>query len=68
MLEELAGVIAQSLEILKGLAMLKATKIQNELTELAQANEEEPQQATQVIGFQLPEVEEYYEEDYDEDD
>ena len=43
MLEELAGVIAQSLEILKGLAMLKATKIQNELTELAQANEEEPQ-------------------------
>lgn len=68
MIEELATIITQSLEILKGKAMLQAQKIQKEINDLAKESETPEPQMTHVIGFQLPEEEEYYEEDFDEDD
>lgn len=71
-LEELATVIVQALEILKGKAMVIAQRVQNELLELSSTNkEEEEKQITHVIGFQLPEEPEEYEddeEDWDEDE
>lgn len=70
-LEELATVIVQALEILKGKAMVTAQRVQNELLELADTKEEEEKQVTHVIGFQLPEEPEEYEEDeedWDEDE
>lgn len=67
-LEELATVVVQSLEILKGKAMLKSQEIQNKLLELAaEAPTEETPTNTSVIGFQVPEEIEY-EEDWDEDE
>ncbi len=69
-LEELATVIIQALEILKGKAMLFAQKIQNELAELSTPKEEEEKQITHAIGFQIPrELEdEENEEDWDENE
>lgn len=67
-LEELATVVVQSLEILKGKAMLKSQEIQNKLLELAaEAPAEETPTNTSVIGFQIPEEIED-EEDWDEDE
>lgn len=67
-LEELATVVVQSLEIVKGKAMLKSQEIQNKLLELAaEAPAEETPTNTSVIGFQVPEEIEY-EEDWDEDE
>lgn len=67
-LEELATVVVQSLEILKGKAMLKSQEIQNKLLELAaETPTEEHTTNTSVIGFQVPEEIEY-EEDWDEDE
>lgn len=49
--------------------MIKAQEIQNRIYELGkEAPEETEQTHTQVIGFQLPEEEEYYEEEEVEDD
>ena len=55
-LEELATVVVQALEIVKGKAMLKSQEIQNKLLELAaEAPTEETPTNTSVIGFQVPE-------------
>lgn len=70
-LEELATVVVQALEIIKGKAMLKSQEIQNKLLELAaEAPTEETPTNTSVIGFQVPEEIEVYEdeEDWDEDE
>ena len=68
-LEELATVVVQSLEIVKGKAMLKSQKIQNKLLELAaEAPTEETPTNTSVIGFQVPEEVYEDEEDWDEDE
>ena len=68
-LEELATVVVQSLEIVKGKAMLKSQEIQNKLLELAaEAPTEETPTNTSVIGFTLPEEIEIDEEDWDEDE
>ena len=71
-LEELATVVVQSLEIVKGKAMLKSQEIQNKLLELAAEapTTEETPTNTSVIGFQVPEEVEVYEdeEDWDEDE
>ena len=52
--------------------MLKATKLQLEITKMTESDEKNETTMTHVIGFQLPEEpeedEEYYEEDDDEDD
>ena len=51
--------------------MIKAQEIQNRIYELAKDHEEEEGTEathTQVIGFQLPEEVEYYEEDEEDDD
>ena len=70
-LEELAAVVVQSLEIIKGKAMLKSQEIQNKLLELAakETTEGTPTN-TSVIGFSVPEEIEIYEdeEDWDEDE
>lgn len=69
LLEQIASVLTQYLENLKGLAMIKAQEIQNRIYELGKETPEETEQThTQVIGFQLPEEEEYYEEEEVEDD
>ena len=68
-LEELATVVVQSLEIVKGKAMLKSQEIQNKLLELAaEAPTEETPTNTSVIGFQVPEEVYEDEEDWDEDE
>ena len=70
-LEELATVVVQALEIVKGKAMLKSQEIQNKLLELAakETTEGTPTN-TSVIGFSVPEEIEIYEdeEDWDEDE
>ena len=51
--------------------MIKAQEIQNRIYELAKDHEEETEAETghtQVIGFQLPEEIEYYEEEDEDDD
>lgn len=68
MIEELATIITQSLEIVKGKAMYYAQKVQKDINDLAKESEPQERQMTHVIGFQMPVEEECYEEDYDEDD
>ena len=63
-IEQLATVVVQWLENIKGDLMLKATDIQNKITE--ETLSAEPT-ATNVIGFQIPN-EQYYDEEDDEDD
>ena len=65
-LEQLVTVIIQWLENLKGKLMVNATKLQNEITDLA-GTEIESTTSTNVIGFSVPN-EFDYEEDYEEDD
>lgn len=63
-MEQLVAIIVQWLENIKGDLMLKATNIQNKITE--ETLPIEPT-ATNVIGFQIPN-EQYYDEEDDEDD
>lgn len=66
-IEQLNTIVIQWLENIKGQLMIKAQKIQTEITEAGKEEEDQAYHVTNVIGFQLPkEVD--YEEDYEEDD
>ena len=67
-LDQFTTVAVQWLENIKGQLMVKAQSIQNNLNDLSATEEITDGTVTNVIGFQLPEEQEYYEEDYEEDD
>ena len=62
--EELATVIVQALEVVKGKLILKIAEFQTKAEKL----KEQKSSSTRAIGFSLPDSEEEYEEDYEEDD
>ena len=62
-LEELATVIVQGLEVVKGWFVIVLTKLQNEVK-----NSQEKSSQTRTIGFAIPIEDEDYEEENDEDD
>lgn len=60
-IEELVQILTQTLEIVKGNQIKKMTLLQNELNDLEETkikNED-----TRVIGFQIPEEDEYIDEE-----
>lgn len=60
-LEELATVIVQGLEVIKGLLIIRLNKLQEQA-------EKPSDTKTHVIGFTIPDDEEDYEEEIEEDD
>ena len=60
--EELVQIATQMLEIIKGEQVKKMTLLQNDITKL-EASITNGDEETRVIGFQIPE-----EDDYDNDD
>lgn len=62
-LEELATVIVQGLEVIKGWFVIVLTRLQDEVK-----NSQEKSSQTQTIGFAIPTEDEDYEEENDEYD
>lgn len=62
-LEELATVIVQGLEVIKGWFVIVLTRLQDEVK-----NSQEKSSQTQTIGFAIPIEDEDYEEENDEYD
>lgn len=69
LLESLASIICQQLEIIKGKQAKKIVIIQNDLDDLEKKNKTPSgDEETKVIGFTIPpEENEYYEEEDDDD-
>ena len=62
-LEELATVIVQGLEVIKGWFVIVLTRLQDEVK-----NSQEKSSQTRTIGFTIPTEDEDYEEENDEYD
>ena len=62
-LEELATVIVQGLEVIKGWLVIVLTRLQDEVK-----NSQEKSSLTRTIGFAIPTEDEGYEEENDEYD
>jgi hypothetical protein len=64
-LEQIAALICQALEYLKGLLLYQSAKIQIKIDKLTEEVSENNSK-TSAVGFVIPEEEEYYEEEDDE--